>query len=200
MSYYHDDQNKVRGHWGIAANIPPEASAIQATPTSFVSVSKWTRTHTNSAAVRRRLRRSTTRSIRRTTSLTCSRRAPAAGDARRPVDQREQLARGTTPPITSRSSSPNSSPHPTSPARTALRFGATISQASWRLTQQHTRHPARDLQRPAAERQSEPGQRHAAHPDRPAQLDQERQRRCSRRTSGRSTARRSTPACAGTGS
>ena len=26
---------------------PPEASAIQATPTSFVSVSKWTRTHTN---------------------------------------------------------------------------------------------------------------------------------------------------------
>jgi len=47
LSYYHDDQNKVRGHWGIAANIPPDASAIQATPTSFVSVSKWTRTHTN---------------------------------------------------------------------------------------------------------------------------------------------------------
>jgi hypothetical protein len=34
-------------HWGIAANIPPDASAIQATPTSFVSVSKWTRTHSN---------------------------------------------------------------------------------------------------------------------------------------------------------
>ncbi len=47
ISYYHDEQNKVRGHWGIAANVPPEASAIQATPTSFVSVSKWTRTHTN---------------------------------------------------------------------------------------------------------------------------------------------------------
>jgi hypothetical protein len=47
LSYYHDDQNKVRGHWGIAANIPPDASAIQATPTSFVSVTKWTRTHTN---------------------------------------------------------------------------------------------------------------------------------------------------------
>jgi len=47
ISYYHDDQNKVRGHWGIAANIPPDASAIQATPTSFVSVSKWTRTHSN---------------------------------------------------------------------------------------------------------------------------------------------------------
>ena len=47
LSYYHDEQNKVRGHWGIAANVPPDASAIQATPTSFVSVSKWTRTHTN---------------------------------------------------------------------------------------------------------------------------------------------------------
>jgi hypothetical protein len=47
ISYYHDEQNKVRGHWGIAANIQPEASAIQATPTSFVSVTKWTRTHTN---------------------------------------------------------------------------------------------------------------------------------------------------------
>ena len=47
LSYYHDDQNKVRGHWGIAANVPPEASAIQATPTSFVSVTKYTRTHTN---------------------------------------------------------------------------------------------------------------------------------------------------------
>jgi hypothetical protein len=47
LSYYHDEQNKVRGHWGIAGNIPPEASAIQATPTSFVSVSKWTRTQSN---------------------------------------------------------------------------------------------------------------------------------------------------------
>src|SRR4051812_2259695 len=47
LSYYHDEQDKVRGHWGIAANIPPDASAIQATPTSFVSVTKWTRTHTN---------------------------------------------------------------------------------------------------------------------------------------------------------
>ena len=47
FSYYHDEQDKVRGHWGIAGNIPPEASAIQATPTSFVSVSKWTRPTTN---------------------------------------------------------------------------------------------------------------------------------------------------------
>src|SRR5207253_10351241 len=47
ISYYHDEQDKVRGHWGIASTVPPEASAIQATPTSFVSVSKWTRTQTN---------------------------------------------------------------------------------------------------------------------------------------------------------
>ena len=47
VSYYHDEQDKVRNHWGIAAAIPPEASAIQATPTSFVSVSKWTRTQSN---------------------------------------------------------------------------------------------------------------------------------------------------------
>jgi hypothetical protein len=47
VSYYHDEQDKVRGHWGIASTVPPEAAAIQATPTSFVSVSKWTRTHTN---------------------------------------------------------------------------------------------------------------------------------------------------------
>ena len=51
ISYYHDDQNKVRKHWGIAATVPPEASAIQATPTSFVSVTKWTRTQTNKLLV-----------------------------------------------------------------------------------------------------------------------------------------------------
>jgi hypothetical protein len=47
VTYYHDEQDKVRGHWGIASTVPPEASAIQATPTSFVSVSKWTRTQTS---------------------------------------------------------------------------------------------------------------------------------------------------------
>ncbi len=47
VSYYHDEQDKVRDHWGISSTISPEASAIQATPTSFVSVTKWTRTQTN---------------------------------------------------------------------------------------------------------------------------------------------------------
>jgi hypothetical protein len=47
FSVYHDDQAKFRNHWGIAALVPPEAAAIQVTPTSFVNVTKWTRTHTN---------------------------------------------------------------------------------------------------------------------------------------------------------
>ncbi len=47
VSVYHDNQSKYRNHWGIAANIPPEAAAIQVTPTSFVNVTRWTRTHTN---------------------------------------------------------------------------------------------------------------------------------------------------------
>jgi hypothetical protein len=47
ITSYFDNQRKYRDHWGIAATIPPEAAAIQVTPTSFVSASKWTRTHTN---------------------------------------------------------------------------------------------------------------------------------------------------------
>jgi hypothetical protein len=47
LSVYHDNQRKYRDHWGISATILPEASAIQVTPTSFVNVSKWTRTHTS---------------------------------------------------------------------------------------------------------------------------------------------------------
>ncbi len=47
ISYYHDNQRKYRNHWGIAAAVPPEAAGVQVTPTSFVSVTKWTRTQTN---------------------------------------------------------------------------------------------------------------------------------------------------------
>jgi outer membrane receptor protein involved in Fe transport len=47
FSVYHDNQRKYRDHWGIQALVPPEATAIQVTPTSFVNVTKWTRTHTN---------------------------------------------------------------------------------------------------------------------------------------------------------
>jgi hypothetical protein len=47
LTAYHDDQSKYRNHWGISPTTPPEASAVQVTPTSFVHVSRWTRTHTN---------------------------------------------------------------------------------------------------------------------------------------------------------
>jgi hypothetical protein len=47
LSVYHDDQRKYRDHWGISANVPPEASGVQVTPTSFVNVTRWTRTQTN---------------------------------------------------------------------------------------------------------------------------------------------------------
>ena len=47
LAYYHDDQSKYRNHWGINANVTPEAAAVQVTPTSYVSVSKWTRTQTS---------------------------------------------------------------------------------------------------------------------------------------------------------
>jgi hypothetical protein len=47
ISVYHDDQNKYRNHWGISSVVPPDASGVQVTPTSFVNVTRWTRTHTN---------------------------------------------------------------------------------------------------------------------------------------------------------
>jgi len=47
VTWYHDWQNKYRNHWGIASTVPPDASAIQVTPTNFVDVTHWTRTHTN---------------------------------------------------------------------------------------------------------------------------------------------------------
>jgi hypothetical protein len=47
VSMYHDNQRKYRNHLGLSATVPPEAAAVQVTPTSFVNVTKWTRTHTD---------------------------------------------------------------------------------------------------------------------------------------------------------
>jgi hypothetical protein len=47
VSVYHDNQRKYRNHWGISSTVPPEAAGVQVTPTSFVNVTKWTRTHTS---------------------------------------------------------------------------------------------------------------------------------------------------------
>jgi hypothetical protein len=42
ITSYYDRQDKRRGHWGISATNPPEASAIQVTPLSFTGNVKWT--------------------------------------------------------------------------------------------------------------------------------------------------------------
>jgi hypothetical protein len=47
LTTYFDDQRKYRPHWGVSSTVPPEAAGNEVTPTSFVSVTKWTRTHTN---------------------------------------------------------------------------------------------------------------------------------------------------------
>ena len=47
IATYHDEQGKFRNHWGIASNVPPDASAIQVEPIDFVHVTKWTRTQSN---------------------------------------------------------------------------------------------------------------------------------------------------------
>jgi Carboxypeptidase regulatory-like domain len=48
LSTYFDDQRKYRPHWGLSGTQPdPEASGYEVTPTSFVSVTKWTRTQSN---------------------------------------------------------------------------------------------------------------------------------------------------------
>jgi hypothetical protein len=44
---YYDRQDKKRGHWGISATNPPEASARQVTPLSFTGNLKWTSTLTD---------------------------------------------------------------------------------------------------------------------------------------------------------
>jgi hypothetical protein len=48
LSTYFDDQRKYRPHWGMNGTHPdPAASGYEVTPTSFVSVTKWTRTQNN---------------------------------------------------------------------------------------------------------------------------------------------------------
>jgi hypothetical protein len=136
LSYYHDEQDKVRGHWGIASNIPPEASAIQATPTSFVSVSKWTRPHTNKLLLEAGL---------------------AVYDQEYQEIYQPTVFAGPVPLITLVDNSTNKNANAwNNPAdhfsklfteqfaasyvtgAHALRFGMTISQGRWRLAQQWT--------------------------------------------------------------
>ncbi len=136
VSYYHDEQDKVRGHWGINATVPPEASAIQATPTSFVSVSKWTRTHSNRLLFDAGL---------------------AVYDQEYQENYQPSVFAGSLALVTLLDNSNNKNANAwNNPAdhfsklfteqfaanyvtgTHSLRFGATISQARWRLTQQYT--------------------------------------------------------------
>jgi hypothetical protein len=136
ISYYHDDQDKVRGHWGIASTIPPEASAIQATPTSFVSVTKWTRTQSSKLLFdggfavydqeyQENYQPTVTASNPPLITLFDNSTSKFAGAWNNPADHfsklfTEQFAANY---ITGAHS---------------LRFGATISQAKWRLAQAYT--------------------------------------------------------------
>ena len=136
VSYYHDEQDKVRGHWGIASNIPPEASAIEPTPTSFVSVSKWTRPTTNRLLLEAGL---------------------GVYNQEYQENYQPSVFAGPVPLVTLVDSSTNKNANAwNNPAdhfsklfteqfaasyvtgTHAMRFGATISQARWRLAQQWT--------------------------------------------------------------
>jgi hypothetical protein len=137
LSYYHDDQNKVRGHWGIAGNIPPEASAIQATPTSFVSVTKYTRTHTN------RLLFDAGFGVYDQEYQ--ENYQPAVLAANPPlvtlVDQSNNINSGAWNNPADHFSKLFTEQFAASyvTGSHSMRFGATISQAKWRLSQQWTR-------------------------------------------------------------
>jgi hypothetical protein len=137
ISYYHDEQDKVRGHWGIASTVPPEASAIQATPTSFVSVSKWTRTHSNrmlfdggfavyNQEYQENYQPEVLAASPQLVTLLDQSTNKNAGAWNNPADHFSKLftEQFAVNYITGSHS---------------MRFGATVSQAKWRLTQQFTR-------------------------------------------------------------
>jgi hypothetical protein len=136
LSTYFDNQDKVRGHWGIAATVPPDASAVQATPTSFVSVSKWTRTQTNRLLLDAGF---------------------AVYDQEYQENYQPSVFSGPVPAVTIFDQSTNAFASAwNSPAdhfsklftesisatyvtgSHSLKFGATISQARWRLVQSYT--------------------------------------------------------------
>jgi hypothetical protein len=137
VSYYHDEQDKVRGHWGISSTVPPEASAIQATPTSFVSVSKWTRTHTSKLLLEGGLGVYNQEYQENYQPGVFAGPVPAvtifdnstgkyAGAWNAPADHFSKLF--TEQFAVSYVTGAHS-----------LRFGANVSQARWRLSQQYTR-------------------------------------------------------------
>ena len=176
-------RTRYRDHWGIAANDPARASAIQATPTSFVTVTKWTRTHTNrllfdagfgdlrpgvhgdlSAEVTGRPTRCgiwTPFATRGSTRVTRSVRPTGkiAGAWNNPADHFSMLR--TVQVAASYVTGSHS-----------LRFGGARQPGDWRLVAAvHRRRAADHLQRRPRRSAGD-----AAHPDRPPQRDQGRHR------------------------
>ena len=136
VSYYHDEQDKLRGHWGISSTVPPEASAIEPTPTSFVSVTKWTRTQSNKLLFDAGLavydqeyaeiyQPGVFASAIPLVSTLDQSTNKIAGAWNNPADHFSKLFTEQV------AASYVTGSH-------SLRFGATISQARWRLAQQYT--------------------------------------------------------------
>src|SRR5437867_1867288 len=136
ISYYHDDQDKYRGHWGIAGSVPPEATAIEPTPTSFVSVTKWTRTHSNRLLLdagfayydqeyAELYQPSVTASTPPLVTLSDQSTGKIANAWNAPADHFSKLFTEQF------SASYVTGAH-------SLRFGGTLSQARWRLVNQYT--------------------------------------------------------------
>jgi len=136
ITYYHDEQDKVRGHWGISSTVPPEASAIQATPTSFVSVTKWTRTQSNKLLLdaglavynqeyQENYQPDVFAGANPLVTINDNSTGKIAGAWNNPADHFSKLFTEQF------AASYVTGSH-------SLRFGATISQAKWRLTQQFT--------------------------------------------------------------
>jgi hypothetical protein len=173
ISYYHDDQNKVRGHWGISATIRPRRRRFRRRrPASCRCRSGPARTRT--AAVRRRLRRLRP-GVPGELSAEVLARQPRSSPLRHATGKNCGAWNNPADHFSKLFTEQFAASYVT--GSHSMRFGATISQAKWRLTQQYTRDVQPVTYNGVLPTATSPGQRHAAHPDRPPQLDQERQRR-----------------------
>ena len=190
ISYYHDEQDKVRGHWGIAVNVPPEAVGDPGDADQLRLGDRNGRGRRRNKllfdAGFARLRPGipgelSAGGLRRRAAARA--RSATAAPARSP-------ARGTTRPITSRSCSPSSSRANYVTGSHSLRVRRDDQPgASGGSTQQS---PA--TSQPVTYNAGVPVSVDAAHSDRSPQLDQERQRRVRAGQVDDQAARRSTPA------
>jgi hypothetical protein len=136
ISYYHDEQNKVRGHWGISSTVPPEASAIQATPTSFVSVTKYTRTHSNRLLFDAGLGVYDQEYLENYQPSVFDSQVPQVTLLDQATNKNANAWNAPADHFSKLFTEQFAASYVT--GSHSMRFGATISQAKWRLTQQYT--------------------------------------------------------------